>query len=139
MYKISNASLSTRLGSLIDGGDDGGLSGEDVCVIEQTLFTDDVLGLDAHLVSDLPLATVAGVISTSQGPIIGIFHQYAHLGKGKTIHSSTQLRQFGIDVHDTPISLHGFNVLNTLMAMLSPSLLEMDLPIWIYTLLLILN
>ena len=111
MYKISNASLSTHLGSLIDGGSNGGLSGEDVCVIEQTLFTADVLGLDAHLVSDLPLATVAGVISTSQGPIIGIFHQYAHLGKGKTIHSSTQLRQFGIDVHDTPISLHGLQCL----------------------------
>ena len=66
-----------------------------------------MLGLDSHLVSDLPLATVAGVITTSQGPIIGLFHQYAHLGKGKTIHSATQLRQFGVEVHDTPISLHG--------------------------------
>jgi hypothetical protein len=99
--------VSPCIGSLIDGAANGGLSGADICVLEQTLKTADVLGLAAHMVSDLPIATVAGVIQTSQGHIIGIFHQYAHLGTGKTIHSATQLRQFGVHVCDTPCSLHG--------------------------------
>ena len=75
------------------------MSGFDVRVIEHTLHTADVLVLAAHVVNDLPIATVAGVINTVQGNIIGIFHQYAHLGTGKTIHS------FGSDVNDKPLSL----------------------------------
>jgi hypothetical protein len=39
--------------------------------------------------------------------MIGIFHQYAHLGTGKTIHSANQMRHFGIEISDTPLALAG--------------------------------
>ena len=95
----------TTLGSLIDGGADGGMSGCDVRVIEHTLQSADVTGLAALAVNNLPIATVAGVLSSSRGNIIGIFHQYAHLGTGKTIHSANQMWQFGIEISDTLTSL----------------------------------
>ena len=41
----------------------------------------DVTGIAGAKVSNVPLKTVAGVIQTTSGPIIGIFHNYAHHGK----------------------------------------------------------
>jgi len=53
------------------------VSGADVRVIETSLNKADVTGLADHSVVDLPISTVAGLIETSSGYIIGIFHQYA--------------------------------------------------------------
>jgi hypothetical protein len=83
------------------------MSGSDVRVIETTLSKADVTGIADHAVIDLPISTVAGLIETSNGCIIGIFHQYAHLGTGKTIHSTNQLKSFGLQVIDTPRYLRG--------------------------------
>ena len=108
-YNITNhESNTTHRGSLIDGGANGGLSGSDVRVIEQSTFSKtDVTGIEDQVVSDLPLSTVAGYVDTVQGPIIAIFHQYAHYGKGHTIHSTNQLKHFKLLVDDTPRSLGG--------------------------------
>jgi hypothetical protein len=73
-YRVNNASRHFQHGSLIDGGANGGMSGADVIVIEETLNHADVSGLADHSVTDLPIATVAGVLTSSQGNIIGIFH-----------------------------------------------------------------
>jgi hypothetical protein len=106
-YNVHSSLRNELQGSLIDGGANGGMSGADVRVIEQTLHHADISGIAEHSVSNLPICTVAGVIETSTDKIIGIFHQYAHLGTGKTIHSSNQLRSFGIEICDTPLSLGG--------------------------------
>ena len=106
-YQMHNAARHSHQGSLIDGGANGGMSGSDVRILEQTLHHADVSGLAEHAVTDLPIVTAAGVIISSQGPIIGIFHQYAHFGSGKTIHSINQMRRFGIDICDIPRTLHG--------------------------------
>ena len=83
------------------------MSGDDIRVIETSLNKADVTGLAEHLVVDLPISTVAGLIETSTGYIIGIFHQYAHYGIGRTIHSTNQLKSFGLEVTDTPRALKG--------------------------------
>jgi hypothetical protein len=107
-YSMYNAQWDTPVfGSLLDGGANGGMSGNDVRIIETTLNHADVSGLNNHSVSNLPIVTVAGVLSSAQGLIVGIFHQYAHLGKGKTIHSTLQLRSFGIDICDNPLKFGG--------------------------------
>ena len=41
-------------------------------------------------------------VDTTEGPIIGIFHQYGFHLKGKTVHSNNQLRAFGCRIEDTP-------------------------------------
>jgi hypothetical protein len=92
-------------GSLIDGGANGGLSGSDVVVLYETLLTADVTGIVDKTLQQIPVCTVSGLIQTQHGPIIGIFHQYAHEGTGKTIQSVSQLLQqchFGTIVDNTP-------------------------------------
>jgi Reverse transcriptase (RNA-dependent DNA polymerase) len=102
-YKVSqHVHIPPPTGSLVDGGANGGLSGSDVRVLMSSLHTADVTGIGDATMTSLPLCTVAGLITTHKGPIIGIFHQYAHVGTGYSIHSSNQLRQFGIVVDDNP-------------------------------------
>jgi len=43
---------------------------------------------------------VAAQIWSNKGPIILIMHQYAYLGKGKTIHSSGQIEYYKNAVDD---------------------------------------
>jgi hypothetical protein len=93
--------------SLIDGGGNGGMSGRDVHVIEQSLLSADVTGLADHAVKDIPIATVAGVLTSSRGKINGVFHQYTHLGTGKTMHSPNQMRHFVIEISNTALTLSG--------------------------------
>jgi hypothetical protein len=104
-YHIQSASRQNQHGSIIDGSANGGMSGSDVRVIEQSLLSADVIGLADHAVKDIPISTVAGVLTSSCGKIIGIFHHYAHLGTGKTIHSANKMRHFGIEISDTPLTL----------------------------------
>ena len=74
-------------------------------VIETTHRAVNVQGVSDHQVTDLKIVTAGGIVQTQHGPVIAIFHQYAHLGTGKTIHSSFQLEEFGLEVDKTPIQL----------------------------------
>jgi hypothetical protein len=51
------------------------------------------------LLTTLALKLV-GIINSTQGPIIGLFHQYAHIGTGNIIHATNQLHHFGIEGDD---------------------------------------
>ena len=89
-YRFSEAAADNhRLGesSLVDRGANGGLAGEDICVIEHTLRKADISGINNHTVVGLPIVTAAGVVQTLAGPVSLILHQYALIGKGKSIHS----------------------------------------------------
>ena len=102
-YSVNLQKTDVR-GSLIDGGANGGLlGGSDVRVVSETYAKADVTGIADSEIGDLPICTVAGVIETTTGPIVGIFNQYAYYGKGNTIHSVNQLLDFGIDVNDRPL------------------------------------
>ena len=92
---------------MVDSGANGGLAGDDVRVLETSFQKADVSGIGDTNITDLHLCTVAGVIQTTQGPIVGIFHQYAKYGHGKTIHSSNQMASFGMDVNERPKHLKG--------------------------------
>jgi hypothetical protein len=106
-YSVSQHHATPALGSLIDGGANGGISGSDVTLIESTMQNVDIKGLADQSIVGLPLCQVAGLIQTQKGPIIGIFNQYAHRGKGHTVHSVNQLKSFGIIVDDDPLSSSG--------------------------------
>jgi hypothetical protein len=79
---------------------DGGLAGSDVRVINKTGKSVDVIGIDNHTVNDIPIVTAGAVVNSQRGPVIAILHQYAHVGDGKTIHSSAQLEWYKNDVND---------------------------------------
>ena len=94
-------------GSLIDGGCNGGLAGADVKFLDETMERVNVNGIADTVIEAVPIGTAAGLLTSTSGPIIGIFHQYAHYGKGKTLHSVNQFRSFGLDVNDIPKTCPG--------------------------------
>ena len=107
-YSISKHHFAPSLGSLIDGGANGGVSGSDVVLLNNTMNNADITGLVGdQTLNGLPLCTVAGLINTQRGPIIGIFNQYAHSGKGHTVHSVNQMKHFGLIVDDIPLQYTG--------------------------------
>ena len=114
--------------SLIDGGANGGLGGSDVRLIETTDRYADVTGIDGHVMTNIPIGTVAGKVLTTRGPIIAIWHQYAYTGKGHSIHSSHQMRHFMLDVDDHSVSANGKQRIKTLEGYIIPLDFEDGLP-----------
>ena len=100
-YRIRSFDIeSNQHGSLVDSGANGGLAGGDVCLMETTFVLANVTGVADHTVEDLPICTVSGVVQTTTGPIIVFLHQYAHYGKGTSLHSVAQLASFGLIVDE---------------------------------------
>src|SRR5687767_12594029 len=104
---IASAHHGKYTGALVDQGADGGIAGEDVCIINKTGRHVDVQGIDNHQIVDIPIVTAGAVIPTQRGEVIGIFHQYAYTGKGKSIPSSLQFESFKNDVNDKSIKVSG--------------------------------
>jgi len=106
LYSVSSHKFH-KAGSLVDRGANGGIAGDDVCIIEKSDQTVDVCGIDNHQITNIPIVTAGGVVPTQYGPIIAILHQYAYTGQGKTIHSSGQLEWYKNDVNDKSIKVAG--------------------------------
>ena len=53
-----------------------------------------VVGINDPELTGLIIVTDAVALDVKKGPFIGIFHEYAHLGKGNSIHASGQLEWF---------------------------------------------
>ena len=85
---------------LIDRGANGGLAGADMKVLHTTPRKINIVGIDDHELTGLNVVTAAALLDTQKGPIIRIFHEYAHLGKGKSIHASGQMEWFNCQVDD---------------------------------------
>ena len=83
---------------LIDRGANGGLTGADIRVIHTTPRKFNIVGIDDHELTGLNVVTAAALLDTPKGPIIGVFHEYAHLEKGKSIHDSGQMEWFNCQV-----------------------------------------
>jgi hypothetical protein len=50
----------------------------------------DIKGINNQQLTNVPIGTVGGVVSTLKDPAIAIMHQYALLGKDPSIHSPCQ-------------------------------------------------
>ena len=97
--------LADKPGALIDQGANGGVADaechrDDSCAVN-------VQGVSDHKVTDLKIVTAGGVVQMQHGLVIAIFHQYAHLGTGKTIHLKIQLKKFGLQVDEKPTRVPG--------------------------------
>ena len=101
----------THTSSLVDRGANGGIAGNDVRLIPSLSSSPhrsvNIMGIDNHQLTDVPLVSVGGTCSSHVGPVILIFHQYAHYGKGKSIHSPVQLEAFHNEVNDKSSKLPG--------------------------------
>lgn len=107
-YDVNGRRHSPISGSLQDRGANGGIAGHDMRVLDKIPGRYvNIRGVDNHELTEIPLVTAAGVIDTSAGPHIGIFHQYAHHPKQRSIHSSGQMEHFGNHVNDRSCRVGG--------------------------------
>jgi hypothetical protein len=107
MYQVSNHKQMTLPLALIDRGANGGVAGSDTWLIDKSLRSVHIQGIDNHMIKDVPIGTVGAVVNTQRGEVIAIMHQYAYTGKGGTIHSSGQLKWCGNDINDRSIKIDG--------------------------------
>ena len=109
---------------LVDRGANGGLAGSDMRVIYKTHRKINISGIDNHEVNGLDVVTAATLLNTSLGKVIGIFNEYAHLGKGSSIHSSGQLEWFKTHVDEKSIKVGGTQLITTLDGYSVPLLIK---------------
>ena len=98
---------------LIDRGANGGLAGADMRVIHTTPRKINIVGIDDHELTGLNVVTAATLLDTQKGPIIGVFHEYAHLGKGRSIHAAGQMEWFNCKVDDRSQHVGGAQSIQT--------------------------
>ena len=109
---------------LVDHGANGGLAGSDMRVIHKTHRKINIQGIDNHEVTGLDVVTAATLLNTSQGKVIGIFNQYAYLGKRSSIHSSGQLEWFKTNVDEKSVKVGGTQLITTLDGYSVPLLIK---------------
>jgi hypothetical protein len=106
--QVSNRKKTTLTLALIDrGANGGGVAGSDTRLIDKSLRSVHIQGINDHMIKDVPIGTVGAVVNTQRGEVIAIMHQYAYTGKGGTIHSSGQLEWCGNNVNDCSIKIDG--------------------------------
>ena len=109
---------------LVDCGANGGLAGSDMRVIHKTHRKINIQGIDNHEVTGLDVVTAATLLNTSQGKVIGIFNEYAYLGKGSSIHSSGHLEWFKTNVDEKSVKVGGTQLITTLDGYSAPLLIK---------------
>jgi hypothetical protein len=110
VYRVSTNNHSEAPGALIDQGANGGIAGNDCQVIEvndQPHQYVNVEGIDGHIMERHRLVTAGVVTHSNHGPVVLIMHQYAHSGKGHSIHSSPQLEWNGVNIDDKSARVGG--------------------------------
>jgi hypothetical protein len=108
MYQVSNHKQTTLPLALIDRGANGGVAGSDTWLIDKSLCSVHIQGINDHMIKDVQIGTVGAVVNTQRGEVIAIMHQYAYYtGKGGTIHSSGQLELCGNNVNNHSIKIEG--------------------------------
>ena len=112
---------------LIDRGANGGLAGADMRVIHTTPRKINIVGIGDHELTGLNVVTAATLLDTQKGPIIGVFHEYAHLGKGKSIHASGQMEWFNCKVDDRSQHVGGTQSIQTSEGYVIPLFIEYGL------------
>ena len=112
---------------LIDRGANGGLAGADMRVIHTNLRKINIVGIGDHELTGLNVVTAATPLDTQKGPIIGVFHEYAHYGKGKSIHAAGQMEWFNCKVDDRSQHVGGTQSIQTSEGYVIPLFIEYGL------------
>ena len=105
-YNVSLLNRSKK-GALVDRGPNGGVAGSDVQITCKSDRSVNITGIDDHEMKNIPIGTVGAVVKSQHGDVIGIMHQYAIAGWGKTIHSLAQLEHHMNDVNDRSTKIKG--------------------------------
>ena len=69
-------------------------------VIHTTSRKINIVGIDDHELTGLNVVTAAARLDTQKGRTIGVFHEYAHHGKGRSTHGAGEMEWFNCQVDD---------------------------------------
>jgi hypothetical protein len=72
MYQVSNHKQTTLPLALIDRGANGGVAGSDTWLIDKSLRSVHIQGINDHMIKDVPIGTVGAVVNTQRGEVIAI-------------------------------------------------------------------
>ena len=86
--------LNQSINHLVDREANGSLAGADMRILQNPDRKINIVGIDDHELTGLDVVTAAALFDTQKGPVIGIFHEYAYLGKGRSIHAVGQMEWF---------------------------------------------
>ena len=109
---------------LVDRGANGGLAGSDMRVVHKTQRKINIQGIDNHEVTGHDVVTAASLLHTAPGKVIGIFNEYAYLGKRSSIHSSGQFEWFKTNVDEKSVKVGGTQLITTLDGYSVPLLIK---------------
>ena len=109
---------------MVDHGSNEGLAGSDMRVLQKTLRKINIQGIDNQEVTGLDVVTDATLLNTSQGKVIGIFNEYAYLGKGSSIHPSGHHEWFQTNVDETSVKSWWYPLITTLDGYSVPLLIK---------------
>ena len=98
---------------MVDRGANGGLAGADMRVLERTDRKINIVGIDDHELTGLDVLTTVALFDTQKGPVIGIFHEYAHHGKGRSTDAAGQMKWFNYKVDDRSKVVGGAQIIET--------------------------
>ena len=121
-YPFQHANHTNQ--QLVDHGANGGLAGSDMRGIHRTYCKIKIQDIENHEVAGLDVVTAATLLNTPQGKVIGIFNEYAYLGKGSSIHSSGQLEWLQTNVHETSVKVGGTQLITTVDGYSVPLLIK---------------
>ena len=65
----------------INRGANASLSRSDMCLLQEMSHKMNVVGINDHELTALPIFTASVILQTNLGPIVGISHEYSHLGQ----------------------------------------------------------
>jgi len=98
---------------LVDSGANGEIVGNDCHLIEEMTRFVNIKGIDDHAMEQQPIVTASTTVKSNRGPVILIMNQYAHVGKGHTIHSSPQMEYYGLSVNEKSRKVGGLQRIMT--------------------------
>ena len=113
MAHLANKPSASKRGALVDRGANGGIIGSDARVMIKHQRQVDVTGIDNHEMSNLEIVDASAVINTQYGEAIGIFRQYAYTGRGRSIHSCSQIEHYKNQVDDRSMKAGGRQCIRT--------------------------
>jgi hypothetical protein len=82
MYQVSNHKQTTLPLALIDRGANGGVVGSDTRLIDKSLRSVHIQGINDHMIKDVPIGTVGAVVNTQRGEVIEIYESICVYWKG---------------------------------------------------------
>ena len=105
VFEVSQWSVK-HTGSRIDHDANGSIAGADVCTIETNNQHQhvNVGGMDNHELTDIPLVTCDGVVTSNKGPLTLIMNWCALTGKNHSIHAASQLEYQGDVIDDKALA-----------------------------------